>query len=99
MGGGISSGYSGMEGKPNTQSKIEAKYPALLFKQHLTACVERIYGLIRDSLKKDISPFLNLCIQVCILLEFYPHSTSFIKFLVKTLKAIYRHLDLQGSDL
>ncbi|XP_017226579.1 myosin-12 isoform X2 [Daucus carota subsp. sativus] len=63
MGGGISSGYSGMEGKPNTQSKIEAKYPALLFKQHLTACVERIYGLIRDSLKKDISPFLNLCIQ------------------------------------
>ncbi|KAA8520316.1 hypothetical protein F0562_014572 [Nyssa sinensis] len=60
---GISSGYSGMEGKPNTQSKIEAKYPALLFKQHLTACVEKIYGTIRDSLKKEISPFLNLCIQ------------------------------------
>ncbi|XP_059651763.1 myosin-12 [Cornus florida] len=60
---GISSGYSGMEGKPNTQSKIEAKYPALLFKQHLTACVEKIYGMIRDSLKKEISPFLSLCIQ------------------------------------
>ena len=64
MGMGVSSGYSGMEGKPNTQSKIEAKYPALLFKQHLTACVEKIYGMIRDSLKKEIGPFLNLCIQV-----------------------------------
>lgn len=63
IGGGISSGYSGMDGKPNTQLKIEAKYPALLFKQHLTACVEKIYGLIRDRLKKEISPFLNLCIQ------------------------------------
>ncbi|KAK3025057.1 hypothetical protein RJ639_044808, partial [Escallonia herrerae] len=63
MGMGISSGYSGMEGKPNAQSKIDAKYPALLFKQHLTACVEKIYGMIRDSLKKEISPFLNLCIQ------------------------------------
>ncbi|XP_028075342.1 myosin-12-like isoform X1 [Camellia sinensis] len=63
MGMGISSGYSGMEGKLTTRSKIEAKYPALLFKQHLTACVEKIYGMIRDSLKKEISPFLNLCIQ------------------------------------
>ncbi|XP_052193684.1 myosin-12 isoform X2 [Diospyros lotus] len=63
MGMGTSSGYSGMEGKPTIRSRIEAKYPALLFKQHLTACVEKIYGMIRDSLKKEISPFLNLCIQ------------------------------------
>ncbi|XP_047338163.1 myosin-12 isoform X2 [Impatiens glandulifera] len=60
---GISSGYSGMEGKPNARSRIEAKYPALLFKQHLTACVEKIYGMIRDNLKREITPFLNLCIQ------------------------------------
>ncbi|XP_024988349.1 myosin-12-like isoform X1 [Cynara cardunculus var. scolymus] len=60
---GSSSGYSGMEGKPSAQSKIEAKYPALLFKQHLTACAEKLYGMIRDSLKKEISPFLNSCIQ------------------------------------
>jgi len=64
MGLGISSGYSGMVEKPNDQSKVEAKYPAILFKQHLTAYVEKIYGMIRDSLKKEISPFLNLCIQV-----------------------------------
>nr|ABN08189.1 Dilute [Medicago truncatula] len=63
MGIGISSGYSGMVEKPNEQSKVEAKYPAILFKQHLTAYVEKIYGMIRDSLKKEISPFLNLCIQ------------------------------------
>ncbi|KAG5015843.1 hypothetical protein JHK85_021979 [Glycine max] len=63
MGLGISSGYSGMVDKTNGQSKVEAKYPAILFKQHLTAYVEKIYGMIRDSLKKEISPFLNLCIQ------------------------------------
>lgn len=64
MGIGVSNGYSGMVGKPNEQPKVEAKYPALLFKQHLTACVEKIYGMIRDCLKKEISSFLNLCIQV-----------------------------------
>ncbi|KAE8038143.1 hypothetical protein FH972_010683 [Carpinus fangiana] len=63
LGTGISRGYSGMVGKPNEQLKVEAKYPALLFKQHLTACVEKIYGMIRDGLKKEISPLLNLCIQ------------------------------------
>ncbi|PHU30831.1 Myosin-12, partial [Capsicum chinense] len=59
----ISSGYSGIEGSPNIRTRIEAKYPALLFKQHLTACVEKIYGMIRDNLKKEISPFLNQCIH------------------------------------
>ncbi|OAY80483.1 Myosin-12 [Ananas comosus] len=59
----ISSGYGGIVGKSDSQSRIVAKYPALLFKQHLTACVEKIYGMIRDSLKKEISPFLTMCIQ------------------------------------
>lgn len=44
--------------------QVEAKYPALLFKQQLTAYVEKIYGMIRDILKKEISPLLGLCIQV-----------------------------------
>ncbi|KAK2645086.1 hypothetical protein Ddye_020281 [Dipteronia dyeriana] len=60
---GTSTGYSGMVGQPNEQSKFDAKYPTLLFKQHLTAYVEKIYEMIRDALKKEISPFLNLCIQ------------------------------------
>nr|GMD18643.1 myosin-9-like isoform X1 [Ipomoea batatas] len=46
-----------------TLKAIEAKYPALLFKQQLTAYVEKIYGMIRDNLKKEISPLLGLCIQ------------------------------------
>ncbi|KAK4493167.1 hypothetical protein RD792_017977 [Penstemon davidsonii] len=41
----------------------EAKYPAILFKQQLTACVEKIFGLIRDNLKKEILPLLAQCIQ------------------------------------
>ncbi|OWM83071.1 hypothetical protein CDL15_Pgr011753 [Punica granatum] len=44
--------------------QVEAKYPALLFKQQLTAFLEKMYGMIRDNLKKEISPLLGLCIQV-----------------------------------
>ncbi|XP_077250914.1 myosin-8-like isoform X2 [Tasmannia lanceolata] len=43
--------------------QVEAKYPALLFKQQLTAYVEKIYGIIRDNLKKDLLILLNHCIQ------------------------------------
>ncbi|KAL8137294.1 hypothetical protein V2J09_003295 [Rumex salicifolius] len=50
-------------GNDGTLSPIEAKYPALLFKQQLTAYVEKVYGMIRDNLKKEISPQLGLCIQ------------------------------------
>ncbi|XVF06361.1 hypothetical protein REPUB_Repub06bG0041500 [Reevesia pubescens] len=56
MNGGINSGVE-------TLRQVEAKYPALLFKQQLTAYVEKIYGMIRDNLKKEISPLLGLCIQ------------------------------------
>ncbi|KAL9273556.1 Myosin-11-like protein [Drosera capensis] len=53
----------GMTGGSDSLRQVEAKYPALLFKQQLTAYVEKIYGMIRDNLKKDISPLLGLCIQ------------------------------------
>ncbi|KAJ9564948.1 hypothetical protein OSB04_000914 [Centaurea solstitialis] len=43
--------------------QFEAKYPAMLFKQQLTAYIEKTYGLIRDNLKREISPLLGLCIQ------------------------------------
>ncbi|CAN0915754.1 XI-2 [Linum grandiflorum] len=42
---------------------VEAKYPALLFKQQLTAYVETIYGIIRDNLKRELSPLVSACIQ------------------------------------
>lgn len=60
---GISSGYSGMIGRTDTKPMVEAKYPAVRFKQQLTAYVEKIYGMIRDSLKKEISALLTMCIQ------------------------------------
>ncbi|RAL52847.1 hypothetical protein DM860_007615 [Cuscuta australis] len=44
-------------------SHLEARYPAILFKQQLTASVEKIFGLIRDNLKKEITRLLGLCIQ------------------------------------
>ncbi|GKB65026.1 myosin-6-like protein [Tanacetum coccineum] len=44
--------------------QVEAKYPALLFKQQLTAYVEKMYGIIRDNLKKELGSFITLCIQV-----------------------------------
>ncbi|RXH82609.1 hypothetical protein DVH24_036950 [Malus domestica] len=44
--------------------QVEAKYPTLLFKQQLTAYVEKIYGIVRDNLKKELSLHLSSCIQV-----------------------------------
>lgn len=52
-----------MLGRSDEFQRVEAKYPALLFKQQLTAFLEKIYGMIRDSLKKEISPLLGFCIQ------------------------------------
>ncbi|KAJ0761675.1 putative Dilute domain-containing protein [Helianthus annuus] len=46
-----------------TQRQLEAKSPASLFKTQLSASVEKIYGMIRDDLKKQISILLGLCIQ------------------------------------
>lgn len=76
--------------------QVEAKYPALLFKQQLTAFLEKIYGMIRDNLKKDISPLLGLCIQVtdipfvsCLAM---PH--IYDKFMVNTFQC--RHLGHHG---
>lgn len=59
--------------------QVEAKYPALLFKQQLTAYVEKIYGMIRDNLKKEISPLLGLCIQVTLICKNTPIIYNFKK--------------------
>ena len=66
-----SAGFSFLNGRVlgglDDLRQVEAKYPALLFKQQLTAFLEKIYGMIRDNLKKEISPLLGLCIQVILL--------------------------------
>nr|XP_043626782.1 myosin-14-like isoform X1 [Erigeron canadensis] len=42
---------------------VEAKYPALLFKQQLTAYVEKIYAIIRDNVKTELSSIISYCLQ------------------------------------
>ena len=44
--------------------QVEIKTPAVVFKQQLIIFVEKLYGVLRDNLKKDISPLLTACIQV-----------------------------------
>uniref|UniRef100_F6I3M8 Dilute domain-containing protein n=1 Tax=Vitis vinifera TaxID=29760 RepID=F6I3M8_VITVI len=70
-----SAGFSFLNGRVlgglDDLRQVEAKYPALLFKQQLTAFLEKIYGMIRDNLKKEISPLLGLCIQTLNLLLYF----------------------------
>lgn len=43
---------------------VEAKYPALLFKQQLDALVQKIFPMMRDNVRKTITPLLvggSLC--------------------------------------
>lgn len=42
---------------------VEAKYPALLFKQQLDAFVQKIFPMMRDNIKKVITPLLANCIM------------------------------------
>lgn len=43
--------------------QVEAKYPALLFKQQLDAFVQKIFPILRDNVKKEITPQLAACIH------------------------------------
>ncbi|EEC66759.1 hypothetical protein OsI_33135 [Oryza sativa Indica Group] len=54
---------SKLMGRSDNLGQVDARYPAILFKQQLTACVEKIFGQLRDNLKKEISPLLSVCIQ------------------------------------
>ena len=42
---------------------VEAKYPALLFKQQLDAFVQKIFPLLRDNVKKEVAPQLAACVH------------------------------------
>eukprot|EP00210_Caulerpa_lentillifera_P001139 g1097.t1 len=43
-------------------TQVEAKYPALLFKQQLDAFVQRIFPTLRDNIRKEITNHLSACI-------------------------------------
>ncbi|XP_015693143.1 myosin-9-like isoform X2 [Oryza brachyantha] len=48
---------------PTGLQQIDAKYPAMLFKQQLVDLIEKVYGMISDKVKKELNPLLELCIQ------------------------------------
>lgn len=56
-------GTGGTFGAHEGIQQVEAKYPAILFKQQVTTYLEKIYGILRENVKKDIGPLLSLCIQ------------------------------------
>ncbi|MCD7469621.1 hypothetical protein HAX54_008763, partial [Datura stramonium] len=47
----------------DTVRQVEAKQPALLFKLQLSAYVEKIYGIVRDNWRRDLSSLLTSFIQ------------------------------------
>ncbi|KAK1390713.1 Myosin-8 [Heracleum sosnowskyi] len=57
--GRISQGFVSSSSSLDGWQQVEPKYPALLFKQQLTAYVEKLYRIVRDNLKKKLSPSLD----------------------------------------
>uniref|UniRef100_A0A803KUF6 Uncharacterized protein n=1 Tax=Chenopodium quinoa TaxID=63459 RepID=A0A803KUF6_CHEQI len=67
----ISSAFQGFRASPSSANlqidivrPVEAKQPALLFKQQLTAYVEMFFAIIRDNFKTELSPVLSGSRQV-----------------------------------
>ncbi|GAU25942.1 hypothetical protein TSUD_16800, partial [Trifolium subterraneum] len=60
---GFRSSNSLSSGAFDVVQQVDAKYPALLFKQQLAAYVEKIYGIVRENMKKELSPLLSSCIK------------------------------------
>nr|KAJ0228604.1 hypothetical protein LSAT_V11C100029560 [Lactuca sativa] len=67
---------------------VEAKYPALLFKKQLAVYVEKLYGFIRNSLKKDLSHFLSSCIQAPITSDGKSYPTSYWESIIESLNGV-----------
>nr|KAJ0194255.1 hypothetical protein LSAT_V11C800425910 [Lactuca sativa] len=59
-------------------SDLIAKYPLVRFKHELIAYVERIYWWVCYNLKEEISPLLELCIQVLHFIYCYYYCFYFI---------------------
>lgn len=57
--GRLSQGFVSSSSSLDGWQQVEPKYPALLFKQQLTAYVEKLYRIVRDNLKKKLSPSLD----------------------------------------
>lgn len=58
--------------------QVDARYPALLFKQQLTAYVETIYGIVQENVKRELAPVLLSCIQVDLSMVFCKINQNFM---------------------
>ncbi|KAL4561162.1 hypothetical protein LXL04_033324 [Taraxacum kok-saghyz] len=67
---------------------VEAKYPALLFKKQLAVYVEKLYGFIRNSLKKDLSHLLSSCIQAPITSDGKSFPTTYWESIIESLTGV-----------
>jgi myosin-5 len=59
----MAAGEAALNGGGGGFRMVEAKYPALLFKQQLDAFVQKLFPMMRDNVKKNITPMLvsNRC--------------------------------------
>ncbi|KAI3782994.1 hypothetical protein L2E82_13055 [Cichorium intybus] len=53
----------------HTLEQVETKCPASIFEKQLTFYVEKIYGMIRDNLKREITPLLSVLAIKSIMLD------------------------------
>lgn len=60
---GQSAAEDGEEQPDVAASKVQAHYPGTLFKQQLDAFVQRIFPILRDNVKNEISLHLAYCIH------------------------------------
>ncbi|KAL8258525.1 hypothetical protein R6Q59_026478 [Mikania micrantha] len=72
--------------------QVDGKYPALLFKQQLTAYVEKIYGIVRDNLKKELSQHISSCIQAAYIKGNTPPS-MFWQHIIESLSGMLKTLE------
>lgn len=59
----VSDSVTPREGQ-DTLVQYEARYPALLFKQGLGALVQTIFPGLRDNIKREISSYLSVCMNI-----------------------------------
>nr|AAM14807.1 putative myosin heavy chain [Arabidopsis thaliana] len=70
--------------------QVDARYPALLFKQQLTAYIETIYGIFQENVKRKLAPVLSSCIQENSPTETWQDVIGLLNQLLGTLKKNYK---------
>ncbi|KAM3192050.1 hypothetical protein ACQJBY_069349 [Aegilops geniculata] len=90
FGGYRAFGGSHLIGGNGYLQKVEAKRPAQVFKEHLRGFLEKVYGMMRDNLVKEISPLLGCCIEAPIIIcqALFDHWQSIVNILTEYLRVL-----------